>query len=254
MMPVIDMSTLFIGFTGSPGSGCTYFAESISSLAPKYKYYRLSDFIRGELEKEGKYNPSVSDLQDKGNDMRASKGANVLVDMLLDKVDSDFKGRRKKPFGIIVDGIKNTAEIQLLRMFTNFFLVTVQARTETRKQRLIDNGKFISEQEFDVADQRDKSEQYEYGQQVSKCSYLADVAINNDANVAIVEKANAVKKIYDHYITLIEYFVEGKSVIDVKPTVDELCMTIAYSLSKNSSCLKRKVGAVVVDIDQTQEI
>jgi deoxycytidylate deaminase len=41
---------------------------------------------------------------------------------------------------------------------------------------------------------------------------------------------------------------------DRPPTIDETLMTIAYCLSKRSSCVKRKVGAVIAHIAQFEEL
>ena len=78
-MAKLAATTIIIGFTGPIGSGCSYFAEYLPSIAPKYKYYRLSDLISDELEKEGKTDLTVDDKQNKGNEIRLTKGANALI-------------------------------------------------------------------------------------------------------------------------------------------------------------------------------
>lgn len=251
-MAKLDARAIIIGFTGPIGSGCSYFAEYLPLIAPKYKYYRLSDLISEELEKEVKADFTVEDKQNKGNEIRFTKGANALIGMLFDKIDEETKRKRTKVTAVIVDGIKNSAEVKILKLFPHFFLISVQAPTETRKQRSLDNKKFKTGDEFDEADARDKSEEYEYGQQVSVCSYLSDIVINNEKNIPIISKRARTENIYDKYIKLIEYLVEGEVALEEKPTIDELCMTIAYSLSECSNCLKRKVGAVAVDIEKAK--
>ena len=251
-MAKLDARAIIIGFTGPIGSGCSYFAEYLPLIAPKYKYYRLSDLISEELEKEGKADFTVEDKQNKGNEIRFTKGANALIGMLFDKIDEETKRKRTKVTAVIVDGIKNSAEVKILKLFPHFFLISVQAPTETRKQRSLDNKKFKTGDEFDEADARDKSEEYEYGQQVSVCSYLSDIVINNEKNIPIISKRARTENIYDKYIKLIEYLVEGEVALEEKPTIDELCITIAYSLSECSNCLKRKVGAVAVDVEKAK--
>ncbi len=102
---------------------------------------------------------------------------------------------------------------------------------------------------------RDQLEDYEYGQQVSECSYLSDIIINNENNIptaAEEEKETFVRKIHHRYIKLIEDLHEGNPT-SVNPTPDEMCMTIAYILSKSSSCLKRNVGCVIVDEESVEK-
>lgn len=252
-MAKFDARTIILGFTGPIGSGCSYFAEYLPLIAPKYKYYKLSDFIREELIKEGKPAFTVDDMQNKGNELRFAKGANALIGMLFDKIDEEIKGKRKKEFAIVIDGIKNSAEVKTLRLFPHFFLISVQATTETRRQRSLDGKRFATGDEFDRADARDKSEDYEYGQQVSVCSYLSDIVIDNEENIPTVSRRGKIQEKYDKYIKLIECLYAGETALEEKPTIDELCMTIAYSLSECSNCLKRKVGAVVVDIEKAKQ-
>jgi deoxycytidylate deaminase len=45
----------------------------------------------------------------------------------------------------------------------------------------------------------------------------------------------------------VELLKSGQKSAENNPSVDELCMTTAYALSRMSSCLKRKVGAVIIN-------
>jgi deoxycytidylate deaminase len=65
--------------------------------------------------------------------------------------------------------------------------------------------------------------------------------------VALKEKEDFVRGIYYKYVNLIEDVKNGEKSPEIFPSTDELIMTVAYSLSKKSSCLKRKVGAVIID-------
>lgn len=251
----IDASTVILGFTGPIGSGCTYISELIPKIGlhKTYKYYRLSDILRDILKSEGVEKPTVKQLQDKGNELRRDSTNSRLVALLLDKIDSEWNS--EKDYGIIIDGIKNEGEVTGLRQFPFFYLFSVQALKEIRCERAISDGRFKNPDEFIRADLRDQLEEYEYGQQVTRCSYLSDIIILNDANVpsaATAERESFVRKIYEKYIKLIENLHDGIKSQGISPTVDELCMTIAYVLSKSSSCLKRKVGGVVVDIDKVE--
>lgn len=254
-MQNIDASTVILGFTGPIGSGCTYISELIPKIGlPKtYKYYRLSDIIRDILKSEGVEKPTVKQLQDKGNELRRDNNNSHLVALLLDRIDSEWNP--EKDYGIIIDGIKNGGEVTGLRQFPYFYLFSVQALKEVRCERAIHDGRFENQDEFNRADLRDQLEEYEYGQQVTRCSYLSDIIILNDTNIPTAAKAERerfVREIYGRYIKLIENLHDGIKSQGISPTIDELCMTIAYVLSKSSSCLKRKVGAVVVDIGKVE--
>lgn len=251
----IDASTIILGFTGSIGSGCTYISEMVHKIGSprKFRYYKLSDTIRKIFELEGVKNPSIQQLQDKGNELRRLNQNNCLIAVLLNQIDSEWNA--EEDCGIIIDGIKNTGEVNALRHFPYFFLFSVHATREIRCDRVISAGRFHNETEFNHADLRDRFEEYEYGQQVTRCSDLSDVVILNDNKIPGAAKAareTFIRDIYNRYIKLIEDLHGSTKSPDNTPTIDELCMTIAYALSKSSSCLKRKVGCVVIDVDLTR--
>jgi deoxycytidylate deaminase len=251
----IDASTVILGFTGSIGSGCTYISEMIPEigLPKKFRYYKLSDVIRKVLKSDNITDPSITQLQDKGNELRRKHNSNhYLVALLLNHIESEWN--QEEDYGIIIDGIKNTGEVNALRQFPYFFLFSVHAKREIRCERAISDGRFKNEAEFNQADWRDQFEEYEYGQQVPGCSHLSDIVILNDGKIpkaAKTRRRTFIRKIYDRYIKLIDDLHESTRSRDITPTIDEICMTTAYVLSKSSSCLKRKVGCVIVDVDST---
>lgn len=243
----MDASTIILGFTGSIRSGCTYIAYALPDVAKlEYKYFKLSGVIREALSKEGIENPTIEQMQDKGNQLRRQYGRGYLVGELIKKVQDDPDLEQYSAF--IIDGIKNEGEIQSLQQFPYFFLFSVQSTGELRLERHLEKG---TEEEFFKADKRDQlEEEYDYGQQVKKCNYLADIIVLNDRKIPRADentKTIFISDIYTKYVKPIENLKSGERSATVKPSMDELSMTIAYSLSKMSSCIKRKVGAVVVD-------
>lgn len=248
---MFDNSAIILGFTGSIGSGCSYISKEISQVTGnKYKYFKLSNVIRELLKEEGNQSPTVSELQQKGNLLRKEYGRNALVVNLilgLQKIEIEtFKN-------IIIDGIKNDGEVEYLRQFPNFYLFSVQADRENRKVRVVGPSKPFSDDEaFYAADKKDEVEDDNDGQQVKKCSDSSDIIIVNETNItetATNKKRDFVSEIIRKYIDLIENNVIGKPSPQTSPSVNELCMTLAYAMSKKSSCLKRKVGAVIIDSD-----
>lgn len=255
----MDAGTIILGFTGSIGSGCSYISTFIPKIASKYQYFKLSDIIREELKKEGIDSPTTEQLQNKGNKLReSSRNRGYLVGVLLQKLkDSGHKY-------VIIDGIKNTGEVKTLKQFPYFYLFSIHASIENRKNRVVGDGKAFKDNfDFLQADERDRLEKDDKnGQQVKKCNYLADFTILNDNDIKSFDEQTRslfVSKIYYKYCKLIENLKYGEDLkdgIDLKdgktsptanPNPDELCMTIAYAQSKMSSCIKRRVGAVVVD-------
>jgi deoxycytidylate deaminase/dephospho-CoA kinase len=237
-----------IGFTGPLGSGCTYIARGLEGVTNgKYHYFSLSHIIRKIIkEQDGNDNPSTEQLQNKGNELREKENSGYLAIELMDHLASrkDFD-----PDGLIIDSIKNEAEVIALKNWPNFFLFAVQADADIRRTRCVDGDRFKSNAEFELADKRDQLEQLDHGQQVKKCDYISDIIIYNNNQIPKYYKDGKddyIRNIYRRYISLIESSVKGEKSL-IKPDVHELCMTVAYSLSKMSSCLKRKVGSVIIE-------
>jgi deoxycytidylate deaminase len=247
----IQRGAIVLGFTGSIGSGCTYISKTISDISSHYKYFKLSNIIRESLKEKGNTTPTVEDLQIEGNELRNYHGNEVLVAMTINQLNSSTKNYTH----LIIDGIKNDHEVNYLKQFPNFYLFSVNADRDIRKERVVglEEGKhFSSPEEFIKADVRDEKENSINGQQVKKCNELSDIVIVNEENITSTStkrKKEYVNKIISKYVDLIENHTSGKSMHENFPSVDELCMTIAYALSKKSSCLKRKVGAVIIEED-----
>lgn len=251
----MDASKIILGFTGSIGSGCTFIAKAIPSIAEKkYKYYKLSDIIRDILKEEGNSDPTVSDLQDKGNELRANFQQGYLVGKLLEQIDQDSDIDDETE--IIIDGIKNEGEVQTLRQFPYFFLFSVHSESSIRQKRYEADGIITDETQFYKIDNRDRLEEFSHGQQVKKCNYLSDIIILNDNEFMSADKEgkqNFITDIYRKYVKLVELLKSGEKSAEHNPSVDEFCMTTAYAVSRMSSCLKRKVGAVVTNKKEAEK-
>lgn len=239
--PTVHASTIFLGFTGPICSGCSYIAET---LAQKYGYHyrKLSDIIRKNID--SKDANDVGKLQDKGDQLRADQGVEILIQETIEELNCSAERVDK----VIIDGIKNSGEVEALQAFSNFFLFSIHADKESRLKRAIDKGIFDNGDEFDKADLRDQLGDDPKGQQVPRCDYLSDIIILNDKNIPkpnTERKERFIDDIYYSYVKPIEDYALRRKMISTTPTVDQLCMTMAYSVSRMSSCLKRQVGAII---------
>lgn len=95
---------------------------------------------------------------------------------------------------------------------------------------------------FEEADARDAGDdEKEHGQRVRDCYTGADVIIANNVDCDHGNKTwNFLKTKVDRYLG----YIDGKP---FQPKDREALMVMAYAISLRSSCLKRKVGAVIVD-------
>lgn len=234
---------IIVGFTGSMGSGCTYIARGVAEETKDYTYISLSEPIHEMAKKENPGNITKSRLQDIGDDLRRKYGRAYLADEAIQKLDR----LRPAPKKIIVDSIRNDHEVLCLKRFPNFYLFSVYAPRDERFKRL--KGIYKDDRSaFDKDDDRDSKGNDPFGQQVSKCNFLSDIVINNDKDIpssAKIKKRKFIQDMISKWIKLIE---DGPSV-ELRPSLDEKLMTMAYCESLGSSCLQRKVGAVIATED-----
>ncbi|MGA2678321.1 MAG: deaminase [Sedimentisphaerales bacterium] len=237
-----------IGLTGSFGSGCTYVAQNILQTGRGYKCISLSNDILKPLfrEKTGK-DPSQClrhELQEFGDEIRqdASKGSGYLADEAIRKINS-----AKDPNGTwVVDSIKNPAEIHSLRSyFPNFFLLGVHAERETRWTR--SQKKYKGNwQAFNDDDSNDTGDDNPiHGQRVGDCFYESDIVITNQTDfteVGNIEFTKFSEKLFQ-YVDLLQKPLGRQQPLKH----DEALMAMAYAMSQRSSCLQRKVGALIAD-------
>jgi len=228
--------TIVIGLTGSFASGCTYISKEF--IVPKgYNYLSLSSVLIELFNEDNPEieNPKRHELQQFGTNIRKQNGPDFLAKKIVEKISDHDKW--------VIDSIKNPHEINFLRdTYPNFYLFAVFANYGTRWKRAqvpeIYNG---DQRSFNQDDERDKDEELDYGQKVSDCCSKADVIICNDKQLD--EGSRDYRKLgkkVENFLNLIE----GGH---YTPDDDEPFMVMAYANSLRSSCLKRKVGAIIID-------
>ncbi|MFC2171459.1 AAA family ATPase [Acidobacteriota bacterium] len=121
-----------IGVTGLNCAGKGEFIRILVNLG--YRSYSLSDMIRHELDKKG-LEHSRENLVKYGNEMRHSRGPDILACLVLDSIAEDRTER------VAVDSIRNLAELERLRTHQAFVLTEVRAPVEVRFKRAKDRGR-----------------------------------------------------------------------------------------------------------------
>jgi len=238
-----------VGLTGSFGSGCSYIAENILRDKAKYNLLSLStDVLRPMFQQVTGQDPQRAPrhlLQEFGDKIRKEKGLGYFAEQIKNKIEQGNDGPDGK---WIVDSIRNPEEVRILRHFSrNFFLFGVYAEKGVRWERTRDKYDG-NRKDFDEDDENDTGEDNElHGQKVGDCFYEADVVIaNNDKFDAIGnERFNNFAGQLFQYIDLIQQPLQRQQ----PKRQDEALMAIAYAMSQRSSCCKRKVGAIIVDIE-----
>ncbi len=222
---------MIIGLTGSKASGKGAIAEFLKK--DKAAYFSLSDIVREEATKKLGKNWGIKDLQDVGNELREKEGPGTLARILVKKL-------QKEEYSI-VDGIRNLGEIEVLRAQPNFYLVGVDAYRKTRFERMLSRGRESDPktmEDFIIADSRDQGAgESSTGQQVGLCMDSSDFMLFNDGI-----------SLNGLYTTFQQQFLNTIKGLTVRrPTEDETWMSVAYDVSKRSTCLRRHVGAALVD-------
>ncbi len=230
----MSSDTIVVAFTGAFGSGCT---ESAKHLRDErgFKFIALSKPLRSIWsEQHGGSDPQRFDLQKLGDKLRQEKGLGVLIDLVLAECDGSEKH-------IVIDGVRNLGEIARLRetFGYRFTLFSILCAPDARWDRISSKytDKKLTRDDFDDDDERDRDEDTPYGQQVELCLDKADILINNQDSVS---RGEFKRKILEY--TDLVLGTRRRSA-----TQPEILMNMAFASSHSSKCLKRHVGALVVD-------
>jgi deoxycytidylate deaminase len=271
---------LVFGVVGHAGSGTTEIAQHLKHLLETTKInskvfdvelIKARHLIKDWAVKEGLPFPVTGPLaqstmlQDYGDKMRGAPTKSSSADhaavakaLILKirstratKVGISAEGNAPilpdgNPRAYILDSIRHSAEVQLLRHVYKhaFILIGVVCEEERRIQRLeekfIDGDRkaVIAFMNRDADDAKDK-----HGQHVADAFQLADYYLDNtaqrktenpDPDWDVVEELSRLLKILTHSELM-------------RPKIGETAMHHAYSAKLRSACLSRQVGAAVVD-------
>lgn len=250
------------GALGTPLHRVSEILKDLLSRSHDYKHVeeiRLSEFIRLH---GGPSDPkSIKDLIDSGNSMRQKHGNSVLAQLAIRKIATLREQERKAAInenqlqldGVlppeqpvvptpvvrhchIIDSIKNTDELELLRSVYGRLLhvISVYSPIELRTHEL--EKKLGEKSEVYKLIDRDSGEEFENGQSVRDVFPQADffLRINDGTD-------DQIRVNLGRYLDLLL----GVKVIT--PTTDERAMYEAHSAARNSACLSRQVGAAITD-------
>ncbi|MDH7476746.1 MAG: hypothetical protein QHH09_04815 [Microgenomates group bacterium] len=206
---------IYVGVVGQIACGK---GVLVDYLVKKHGFisFSLSTIVHQELKKRGIKDFNRKTLQDVGDDLRKKYGSAVLAKRALWQIKNIKKnhsgGREEKnpdssqsrgmfeastggnesetgpakqtPLRIIIEGIRNTAEVEYLKKKPNFILIGVKAKRILRFKRLLKRQKpwdpktyndFLKVDRRDLGAGQDRS-----GQQVGKCLAYCDYVLTNN--------------------------------------------------------------------------
>jgi len=218
---------MIIGLTGSLSAGKGIVSDLLEEKG--FVYLSLSNKLR-EIAKERNIEITRKNLQDLGNELREKEGSDVLAKFIIKEIEN------KEYKKVIIDGIRNPAEIEVFRKLKRFFLVSVDAPQEMRFKRISERNRENDPktwEEFLEVDNRDKGVgEKATGQNVGKCMEMADFFLINNSNLKEIQMK--VKKLYED--------------IDIKmprPSWDEYFMDISKTVAERATCNRGRSGCVI---------
>jgi len=218
---------IYIGLTGSLAAGKGVVSEFLKDRG--FVYISLSDELR-EIAKEKKLEVTRKNLQDLGNILREEQGAGVLALKVVEKI------RTQNYEKAIIDGIRNPAEIVVLKKLKNFCLIAVDAPQDLRFKRMLERNRESDPKTWEAfldVDNRDKGfGESATGQAVAKCMEQADHILFNFGGLDEIQEK--VKKAYEK----VERSLPRLS-------WDEYFMEIAKAVAKRATCDRGRSGCVI---------
>ena len=173
---------IIVGVVGQIASGkgilVRYLTEKLD-----FASFSLSSIVHAELKKKGVKEFTRQTLQDKGDELRKKEGDDVLAKRTIKQIESD-KIRWNR---IIIEGIRNPAEIEFLKKNPSFILIGVKAKRKLRFKRLLSRDKEWDPKNYNdflKIDRRDLGAgQNKSGQQVRKCLAYCDYVLTNNKDL-----------------------------------------------------------------------
>ncbi|PJJ96770.1 CMP deaminase [Lysobacteraceae bacterium NML91-0213] len=263
---------LVIALCGPIGSPLHETADHIENALRSYDYVvekvRLSDFIRlnatvvsSNIRCDSKL-VQAQDLIATGNRLREKFGNDVLAKIAIAKVRAD----RKKSYGDfqdqaneaavppasrisahrichVIDSIKNTAELDLLRLVYGdaLFAIGVFSPLTVRRLNLSHSG-VLADADINVLIDTDSGEEFDHGQSVRNTFPRCDFFLRVDSTVHGADDNAASQQLFAKLRRFFNLVFQSSV---VTPTTEEAAMYAAASGARNSACFSRQVGAAV---------
>ena len=216
---------MIIGLTGKNCAGKGEVAKIFVDAG--FEYLSLSDELRNELRARNQ--PETREaLIELGTSIRSELGPDILARRVA--------ARFTPGLNQVVDSIRHPSEVIFLRGLGNFFLVLVDAPLEIRFRRALSRARVGDSLTFDAfkeAEERELNPPGPFAQQLLKTFELADFVILNDSDIQTLKAR--VKQVFVRICASLQ-----------RPDWDHYFMAIADVVASRSSCVKRRVAAVIV--------
>jgi len=151
-----------------PGAGKSTIAEGLKSKG--FEIINMGNAVRNEAKKRN-LEPTGSNLGKLMLDLRENNGPGAIAELIKSQIENS------KSNVIIIDGIRSSDEIEVLRKYGTVKLLVIHASTDTRFEFLQQRGRSDDPTTKEIFEERDNRE-LEVG--ISKPIALSDDAISNN--------------------------------------------------------------------------
>lgn len=218
---------MIIGLTGTNAAG----KGTIVDFLKEKSFEHFS--VRGYLTERLKAQNLPIDrphMQMLANNLRESYGPSFIIEQLYEQA--------KDSENAIIESIRCPGEITALRQRPEFLLFGVDADPLTRYRRSIERASETDRNKsyltFLTEEQTENNNKEPFKQNLTKCLEEADIfVLNNEGKEEFTKKIDA----YSSF--------DSQGYLTRRPTWDETFMRETYTWAARSTCLRRKVGAVI---------
>lgn len=169
---------IVIGITGTLGAGKGTIVEYLVN-EKGYDHYSVRTFLIKEIEKRG-LTVNRDTMTSVANELRAGHSASYITDCLYEEALLQGKS-------CVIESIRTAGEIESLRKKGSFTLFAVDAKPETRYQRIQQRKSETDAVSFEVFlsnEQREMNSNDPNKQNLKACIQQADYLFKNDGNVS----------------------------------------------------------------------
>lgn len=222
---------MIIGLTGTNAAGKGTVVDFLKEKG--FGHYTARGFLTKELER---LNRPVdrANMQDLANELRAQHGPAYIVEQLCEQARDSRNA--------VIESIRCPGEIIALRQKPGFLLLGIDADPLTRYQRAIarasETDKNMTYEQFVADEQKEKDNKEPFKQNLTKCLEEADIFVLNEGTPEELAEKIARNTSFD-----------AQGYLTRRPTWDEIFMNETYTWAARSTCLRRKVGAVITTPD-----
>ena len=159
---------LIVCLTGMPGAGKSTIANGLKSKG--YEIINMGNAVRNEAKRRN-LEPTGPNLGKLMLELREKNGPGAVAELVKSEIENS------KSNVIIIDGIRSSPEIQILKEYGEVKLLAIHASTNTRFEFLQNRGRSDDPKTKENFEERDTRE---LGVGISNPIALSDDAISNN--------------------------------------------------------------------------